>query len=181
MHGAFIGACVMGGVAAAQEQNSRQQNSPMRSPRSWPLARSCRAQRETDWPGCCRIRRSCTSSRHPSSQAGPSSDVRKGRRGPRGAFVGAAKAMSDADRKMLGTIVKLARLGNPRAQKALSALKKSGEIMGGDVMGFRVQKFFKYATAPIWLPAAGLYKGSQKLFGSKGGGGSPRTESGSPR
>jgi hypothetical protein len=87
----------------------------------------------------------------------------------RGAFVGAVKAMSAEDKKMLSAIVKLAKVGNPRAQKALKMMKESGEVMGGDVMGFGIKKFFHYATAPIWLPAKGIYKGEEALFGSKKG------------
>jgi hypothetical protein len=70
----------------------------------------------------------------------------------KGAFVGATKVMSPADKKMLLTITKLAKAGNPRAQKALNALKKTGEIMGGDFVGLSLSKAFKYATAPITYP-----------------------------
>ena len=70
----------------------------------------------------------------------------------KGAFVGATKVMSPADKKMLLTITKLAKAGNPRAQKALDALKKTGEIMGGDFVGVSLSKAFKYATAPITYP-----------------------------
>ena len=89
------------------------------------------------------------------------------------AFVGAAKTMSDEDKKMLEAIVKLAKLGNPRAQKALAAMKKTG-MVAGDSVGFGVKSFFKYATAPIWLPAKGIAALSNKAFGK--GGSSPEQQ-----
>jgi hypothetical protein len=94
-----------------------------------------------------------------------------------GAFVGAAQALNAEDKKMLSAIAKLAKIGNPRAQKALAALRRSG-VVAGDVMGLSVGKFFKYATAPVWLPAKGIYKaakwtGQQLGIVSKGGGSSP--------
>lgn len=80
----------------------------------------------------------------------------------RSAIIGAAKVMSPAEKKMLLAITNLAKAGNPRAKNALAQLKKSGDIMGGDVLGLSMTKAFKYATAPVWLPAKYAAKGVAK-------------------
>ena len=90
----------------------------------------------------------------------------------------AAAAMTPAEKKMLSSIVSLAKAGNPRAQKSLQMLKDSGMIVGGDCVGFSFGTAFKYATAPIWVPAKAIGKaakwtGQQLGIVSKGGGASP--------
>ena len=57
-------------------------------------------------------------------------------------------------------LLHMASIGNPHAKKALAALKKAGEI-SGDAMGLSFGTAFKYATAPVWAPAYGIYKGAQ--------------------
>jgi hypothetical protein len=73
----------------------------------------------------------------------------------------AAAAMTPAEKKMLSSIVSLAKAGNPRAQKSLQMLKQSGMIMGGDHVGLSFGTAFKYATAPIWMPAVGVAKAAK--------------------
>ena len=175
MHGAFVGACVLGAIDAARAQNDRDykfathmsqkiaQNQPVTRPERQALIQTLKSQ--TALRG---FTKSLVSGR---AFVG----CKQAKTWTKGAFVGAAKAMTDEDKKMLAVIVKLAKVGNPRAQKALIALRQSGEI-AGDSMGLGVGKFFHYATAPIWLPAKGIYKGEQALFGQKGGGSSPEQQ-----
>ena len=175
MHGAFVGACVLGAIDAARAQNARDHKlavnlsqkiangQPVTRPERQALIQTLKSQ--TKLRG---FTKSLVSGR---AFVG----CKQAKTWTKGAFVGAAKAMSDEDKKMLAVIVKLAKVGNPRAQKALIALRQSGEI-SGDSMGLSVGKFFHYATAPIWLPAKGIYKGEQALFGQKGGGGSPEQQ-----
>ena len=175
MHGAFVGACVLGAIDAARAQNDRDHKfavnlsqkiasgQPVTRPERQALIQTLKSQ--TKLRG---FTKSLVSGR---AFVG----CKQAKTWTKGAFVGAAKAMSDNDKKMLAVIVKLAKVGNPRAQKALTALRQSGEI-AGDSMGLSIGKFFHYATAPIWLPAKGIYKGEQALFGQKGGGGSPEQQ-----
>ena len=175
MHGAFVGACVLGAIDAARAQNDRDykfathmsqkiaQNQPVTRPERQALIQTLKSQ--TALRG---FTKSLVSGR---AFVG----CKQAKTWTKGAFVGAAKAMTDKDKKMLAVIVKLAKVGNPRAQKALIALRQSGEI-AGDSMGLGVGKFFHYATAPIWLPAKGIYKGEEALFGQKGGGSSPEQQ-----
>ena len=175
MHGAFVGACVLGAIDAARAQNDRDykfathmsqkiaQNQPVTRPERQALIQTLKSQ--TALRG---FTKSLVSGR---AFVG----CKQAKTWTKGAFVGAAKAMTDEDKKMLAVIVKLAKVGNPRAQKALIALRQSGEI-AGDSMGLGVGKFFHYATAPIWLPAKGIYKGEEALFGQKGGGSSPEQQ-----
>ena len=168
MHGAFIGACMLGSVAKAIEQNARYQhllaglgnkiaaNKPLAQPERNALAATLKGQKAMHGLVTSMV----------SGRAFIGSPQKKS--WTKGAFVGAAKVMSDEDKKMLSAIVKLAKVGNPRAQKALVALKQSGEIAGGDFIGFSLTKAFKYATAPVWLPAYGAYKGA-KWVGKKTG------------
>ena len=173
MHGAFVGACVMGGIGAAQEQTVKQQQFAEAIAKK--LA-SGQALSTAERNGLAKVlqdqaRLHKFAASLVSGQAFIGCPEKK--TWTRGAFVGAMKAMSASDKKMLGTIVKLAKLGNPRAQKALTALKRSGEIMGGTFIGSGLSSFFHYATAPIWLPA----KGITKIFAPKGkGGGSPEDQ-----
>jgi len=89
----------------------------------------------------------------------------------------AAAAMTPAEAKMLQAVQSLAKAGNPRAIYGLQRLKETGMISGGDYVGLSFGQVFKYATAPVWLPAYGLYKGTkwtgQKVFGGGGGGSNP--------
>ena len=171
LHGAFVGACALGSVGAARERNQEYQQvtdrlaqrvasgSPLSADERVGLARVLRGQQE--------LRKFTTSLA--SGEAFAGCPPRERRTLSHGAFVGAAQAMSPEDKKMLAAIVKLAKVGNPRAQRALDEIRKSGAVVAGDSCGFSLKKFFKYATAPVWLPAAGLYKGQKALFGSKGG------------
>jgi len=164
MHGAFVGACVMGGIAAAQEQTAKQQQ--FAEAISQKLA-SGQILSTAERNGLAKVLQD-QARLHKFTASLVSGRAFVGcpekKTWTRGAFVGAMKAMSDSDKKMLATIVKLAKLGNPRAQKALTALKQSGEIMGGTFIGSGLSSFFHYATAPIWLPA----KGITKLLAPKG-------------
>jgi hypothetical protein len=89
----------------------------------------------------------------------------------------AAAAMTPAEAKMLQAVQSLAKAGNPRAIYGLKRLKETGMISGGDYVGLSFGTVFKYATAPVWAPAYGLYKGTQwaghKAFGGGGGGSNP--------
>ena len=171
LHGAFVGACALGSVDAAREQNQKYQRasdllaqkvasgSPLSADERVGLARVLRGQQE--------LRKFTTSL--VSGAAFVGCPPREQKTLSRGAFVGAAQAMSPEDKKMLVAIVKLAKVGNPRAQKALAEIQKSGVVVSGDSCGFSMKKFFHYATAPVWLPA----KGITKIFAPGGGGGSP--------
>jgi hypothetical protein len=168
MHGNFIGACILGGIGAAKIVNV--QDMKIADAISKKLA-SGQPLSPAERDALVRVLKDQKKLRA-FTAAIVSGDAFNGcpqkKTWTRGAFVGAVKAMSTEDKKMLSAIVKLAKVGNPRAQKALKMMKESGEVMGGDVMGFGIKKFFHYATAPIWLPAKGIYKGEQALFGSKG-------------
>jgi len=169
MHGALVGACALGGITVALDQNLKQQKAadllaqklasgrPLQQEERDGLARVLRGQQKLK-----RFTSSLVSGR---ALAGcPKSWVR-------GAFVGAVKASDPESQKMIESIAKLAKVGNPRAQKALALLRKTGEISGGDDLvgiSFSLKKAFKYATAPVWLPAKGLYKGG-KWLGKKTG------------
>ena len=173
MHGAFVGACVMGGIDAALEQNAQHRKladlmsnkvasgQPLSPPERSALAKTLKAQtRLRGFAGSLVSGKAFIGSRYTKLWK-------------KAAFVGAAKTMSDEDKKMLASIVQLAKLGNPRAQKALAEMKKTN-LVAGDSIGFGIKSFFKYATAPIWLPAKGISKLSQKVFGK--GGSSPEQQ-----
>lgn len=181
MHGAFIGACAMESIAEALEQNAKYQHllaglgdkiaagKPLAQPERNALAATLKGQKAMHGLVTSMV----------SGRAFIGCPQKKS--WAKGAFIGAAKAMSESDKKMLASIVKLSKLGNPRAQKALAALKQSGEIAGGDFIGLSFSSAFKYATAPVWLPAYGAYRGAkwtgQKLgIVSKGGKGSPEQQ-----
>lgn len=172
---AIVGACVLGQVAEAQAATDRHRRAadvlaaklasgqPLSGDERRSLITLIRSQREV---------RDFTRGLI-SGSAFVGSSQRRG--WTRASLAGAARVMHPEDKKMLGAIAKLAKLGNPRAQKALAALKKTGTVMGGDFVGgdvmgvtFSLKKAFKYATAPIWLPAKGLYKGG-KWVGKKTG------------
>ena len=83
---------------------------------------------------------------------------------------GPSSKMTDAEKKQLATIVKLAKQGKPQARYALAQLRKKG-LVAGDTesgMGSLLSKAFKVATAPIWVPAKYGYKGA-KYLGKKVG------------
>ena len=152
MHGAFIGACVMGGIEAAKEQNgshgqfAEDMGKKIASGQSLTAAERNRLAKILS--GQAQIHKFTASLVSGRAFVG----CPQGKTWSRGAFVGAMKAMSDQDKKMLSTVVKLAKIGNPRAKKALTYLKKSGEIMGGECLGESpLQKAFNYAAAPIKL------------------------------
>ena len=161
MHGEFIGACVLGGIGKAIEQNAKYQyllaGVGEKTKDGKPLAQDERDALASTLKGAKGLHKTVTSL--VSGRAFTGAPQCKG--WTRASFLGAAKVMSEADKKMLASIVSLAKVGNPRAQKALAALKQSGEIAGGDVIGFGLGTAFKYATAPVWAPAYGLYKGAQ--------------------
>ena len=168
MHGAFVGACALGAINNALAHNtcdrkivegmSRKIASGhvLTQPERGLLGKVLKSQKNLHGFTTSLV----------SGKAFIGSPQRKS--WAKGAFIGAAKVMSEEDKKMLSAIVKLAKVGNPRAQKALAALKKSGEIAGGDFIGLSFKSAFKFATAPIWLPAYGAYKGA-KYVGKKTG------------
>lgn len=150
MHGAFVGACALGSVTVALDQNLKQQRA------AEALAQKVAAGKPltpVERDGLVRVLRGQQKLRKFAAS------LVSGRALPgcpkswsRGAFVGAAAAANPEDKKMMSAIVKLAKVGNPRAQKALALLQKTGTVSGDDV-GFSLKKAFKYATAPIWAPA----------------------------
>jgi hypothetical protein len=175
MHGAFVGTCVMGGIDIAQNQNSQHgqfaDDMAKKIASGQALTQDERNQLAKVLCQQKNLRKFTASIVSGRAFAG----CPEKKSWTKGAFVGAVKSLSPEDKKMLGAIAKLSKLGNPRAQKALAALRKSGEIMGGNTfVGSGIKKFFKYATAPIWLPAKGVYKGAQAFgLASKGGGANP--------
>ena len=179
MHGAFVGACVLGAIDTAQDRNA--QDRKYVEYMSQKLA-SGQPATQMERQGLAKTLKN-QAKLNDFSKALVSGKAfvgcKQAKAWSKASFLGAAKAMNDEDKKMLSAIVKLAKVGNPRAQKALIALKQSGDI-AGDSMGFNfnVKKFFHYATAPVWLPAKGLYKGAQAfgLASKGGGGGSPEQQ-----
>jgi hypothetical protein len=179
VHGAFVGACVLGNIEIAREANGR--HARLADSLSEKIA-SGRTLDKGDRAGLVQVLRQ-QKTLHGFKKSLVSGRAFVGcpekKTWTKGAFIGAAKALSPEDQKMLATIVKMAKLGNPRAQKALDVMRKSGEIsgsslVGGSDVGFSMSKFFKYATAPVWLPAKGVYKGAQALgIASKGGAANP--------
>jgi hypothetical protein len=179
MHGAFVGACLGERVDAARKRNAR--NGKVAFALQKKIASGQKLTEEekkiltamlADSAKLREVVRSFTS-----GAVLKNLDNAVGLR--RAAFVGAAKAMTPVEQKMIATIVKLAKAGNPRAQKGLAELKKTGLVAGGDVVGWdelgfslpglsSLKKVFKYATAPVWLPAYGAYKGA-KWLGKKTG------------
>jgi hypothetical protein len=181
VHGAFVGACVLGNIEVAREANGR--HTRLTNSLSERIASGQTLDKE-DRAGLIQVLRQ-QKTLHAFKKSLVSGRAFVGcperKTWTRGAFIGAARSLGPEDQKMLATIVKMAKLGNPRAQKALDVMRKSGEISGSsivggpgnpdDFLGFSVKKFFKYATAPIWLPAKGVYKAAQGLgIASKGGG-----------
>jgi hypothetical protein len=159
MHGAFVGACTLGAITVALDQNLKQQKAADALAQKVASGKTLQ-QEERD--GLVRVLRGQQKlSRFTASLISGRALSGCPKSWTRGAFVGAARSMSAEDQKMLEAIVKLAKVGNPRAQKALAALRKTGEISGGDAVGFSLSKAFKYATAPIWLPAKGIAKGAK--------------------
>jgi hypothetical protein len=162
VQGAFVGACALGGITVALDQNLKQQQAADRLAQKLASGKSLQPE-ERD--GLVRVLRGQQKlKKFTASLVSGRSLVGCPKSWSRGAFVGAAKASSPEDKKMIEAIAKLAKVGNPRAQKALALLRKTGEISGGDDLvgiSFSLKKAFKYATAPVWLPAKGLYKGAK--------------------
>jgi len=159
IHGAFVGACILGNIAQARKRNavcgkvahslaSKMEKGQKLSDHEKEAAAALIV--DTD-----KLRRFTAS--HVSGAAFVGLDNAKKLR--KCSFIGAAKSMAPEEKKMLDAIVKLAKAGNPRAIHGLSVLRKSGMIMGNDCIGLSFGKIFKYATAPVWLPAKGIYKG----------------------
>ena len=82
MHGAFIGACVMGGIEAAKEQNGSHGQFAEDMGKKSHRASPSRPPNATDWPRSCRGRPKSTSSPPPWSRGEPSWAAPRGRRGP---------------------------------------------------------------------------------------------------
>ena len=129
MHGAFVGACVMGGIEAAQTLTAKHQQF------AETIAKKLAANQElstAERNGLAKVLQD-QAKLHKFTTSLVSGRAfigcPKQKAWTHGAFVGAVKSMSDPDKKMLSAIVKLAKIGNPRAQKALSTLRQSGEIM----------------------------------------------------
>jgi hypothetical protein len=157
LHGAFVGACVLGNIQTARARNAQiakaADHLSNRIASGSPLSQvekkaTAKVLTETQ------KLRNFTKSHVTGSAFVGHANTSKLRRST---FIGAAKIMSESDKKMLASIVKLAKSGNPRAVKALAALKKSGEIMGGDFVGSFLSKAFNYATMPITVPAKGVW------------------------
>lgn len=181
LHGAFVGACLRGAVRSARRRNAA--CGAVASHLSEKLASGSPTTAKDKKAAAFLIKNTgklrevvhgFTSGRVLRSVSG-SEQVR------RACVVGAARgAMTAAEKKMLSAVVKLAKAGNPRAAESLRRLRQAGTVAGGDQMGisFNIKDAFKYATAPIWLPAKHIAKAAkwtgQKLgIVSKGGGGSP--------
>ena len=178
LHGAFVGACLAGDVRAARQRNLvcgraaaalSQQVSP-RHPLSpeHEQAITVLGQQSRDLR---KVVGACVSGRAYQQL----SRAKKLQQAIMGAAAGAA--MTPAEAKMLQAMQSLAKAGNPRAIYALKRLQETGMISGGDYVGLSFGSAFKYATAPVWLPAYGLYKGTKwtghKIFGGGGGGSNP--------
>lgn len=162
MHGAFVGACIMGGISAARERNAKLakaadhlSNRIASGEKLTPAEKKATAALIVQTQKL----RDFTKS-HITGQAFVGHS--KANKLRRVAFVGAAKVMSPTEKKMLADIVKLAQSGNPRAIKALATLKKSGEIMGGDFIGSFLSDASNLLVKPITIPAKYLW-GATKL------------------
>jgi hypothetical protein len=200
MHGAFIGACVMGGIDKAIEQNAKYQyllaGMGAKVNAKQPLTQDERNQLAGILKGGKNLNGFTKSLVSGRAFVG----CKQSKDWSAGAFVGAARALDEDDKRNLAAIVKLAKIGNPRAQKLLSYLKRTGQIAdtsmgrhakgayqaigssssGGDDVGW-LGTALKWTTAPVWAPAYGIYKGSkwtgQQLgIVSKGGKGSPEQQ-----
>jgi hypothetical protein len=169
VHGAFVGGCLQGNIEMALQKNKicgkaatvLGQQIDGRSPLTPANAKSLHAlcQKTSS------LRNVVTS--HASSKV--ANGLEQGKDLQKSIIVGAiGAAMSPAEAKMIEAMQKLAKAGNPRALEGLKRLKASGAIVGGDHIGFSVSEAFKYATAPVWLPAKALAKGA-KWVGQKTG------------
>jgi len=64
--------------------------------------------------------------------------------------IGAMKALTPTEQQMMNHMVKLAKQGNPNAQKALTKLRSQGySTTAGDGIGFGISDAWHIATAPI--------------------------------
>jgi hypothetical protein len=162
LHGAFVGACLSGAIESARKQNSR----------NGKVATALAKKISSGQPLAAPEKKVLYAVLESSSKLqGLARSVASGAclRGLDGAdqlrnsaLVGAAKvAMTDVEKKMLASITKLAKAGNPRAVKALQQLRSTGAIVGGDHVGSVISSAFKYATMPITLPAKHLYQAAK--------------------
>lgn len=169
LHGELSGACLRGGVELARRQNEAvgrladklsgylKSGKPLTERAERAVGATCR--------NTARLQRYVRAHTSGKIYAGldDSGAMKKA------AVASAAKAaMTDAEKKMLASIVSLAKAGNPRAAEALKKLRASGSIVGGDFVGFSIKNAFKFVTKPIWYPAQKLGQGL-KWIGKKAG------------
>jgi hypothetical protein len=189
MHGDFVGACVMGGIDKAIEQNAKYQyllaGMEKKVSAKQPLTQGERNQ----LAGVLKGEKTLNAFTKSLVSGRAFVGCKQSRDWSAGAFVGAARALDEDDKRNLAAIVKLAKVGNPRAQRLLAYLKKTGQIAstsmgrsrpgpdssGGDNVGW-LASALKWTSSPLWMPAYGAYKGAQwtskQLFGTGKGGGS---------
>jgi hypothetical protein len=165
MQGAFVGACILGSLDQAVKQNKRCQKAAdilsQKMASGKPLTSLEKSATKALLKDTDKLRN--VAKAHVTGGAFVGLDNAKQLQ--KASLLGAVKVMSPAEKKMLSALVKLAQAGNPRAVKALDALKKSGEIMGGSFVGLSLSSAFNYAMKPITVPtkylAKGVYKGAK--------------------
>jgi len=182
VHGAFVGGCMLRGVDVAREKNQ------LCARAATVLGKRLDGQTlsECDERGVLALAQKTRDLRqvvhaHAAGKVGWEELVDRDSKLSRSAACGAAAAaMTPAEAKMLAALRSLAKAGNPRAVEGLRRLRASGAVVGGDLCGSAISDTFRYATAPIWLPAKHLYKGAkwtgQKLGIVSKGGSSPEQQ-----
>ena len=191
MHGAFIGACVMGNIDKAIEQNATYQHLLAGMGAKVDAKQPITQDERNTLAGILKGGKALNGFTKSLVSGRAFVGCPQAKSWSRGAFVGAARALDEDDKRNLAAIIKLAKVGNPRAQRLLAYLKKSGQIadtsmgsnrtfIGSDNVGW-LGTALKWTTAPVWAPAYGIYKGSkwtgQQLgIVSKGGPGSPEQQ-----
>ena len=191
MHGAFIGACVMGNIDKAIEQNATYQHLLAGMGAKVDAKQPITQDERNSLAGILKGGKALNGFTKSLVSGRAFVGCPQAKSWSRGAFVGAARALDEDDKRNLAAIIKLAKVGNPRAQRLLAYLKKSGQIadtsmgsnrtfIGSDNVGW-LGTALKWTTAPVWAPAYGIYKGSkwtgQQLgIVSKGGPGSPEQQ-----
>jgi hypothetical protein len=164
MHGAFVGACLLGNIGTARAHNAKIGKAAEHLSKILASGKKLTPSEEK----AAAIVIADTDKLHDFTKSHVTGDAFAGMKNAtklRGAaFVGAAKVMTDTEKKQLAQIVALAKAGNPRAAKALAALKQSGEIMGGSptlgsqtlgsqtLVGFGISDAFSFAMKPITYP-----------------------------
>ena len=153
MHGAFVGACLLGNVEQARTVNA--QNKRVADAISKKIAAN--KPLSTNEKKATQILLQRTAKLQEVARAHVSGRAFVGlddsQKLQRACLMGAAKAaMTPVEKKQLAAINSLAKAGNPRAVEALKRLRASGVIMGGDHIGSFINDAFSLATKPITVP-----------------------------